>query len=269
LLFGLLVGFSLGLTGGGGSVFAIPLLVYGLAIPVHQAVVISLAAVGAIAWSGAVIQLHRGRAEVKSGLIFALAGVGGTPVGVWLGIRLPSSLLLSGFALLMLYIAIRLWRQASRDPTATKVIRAGIDDGNETLPTCQRDPQGILKLTSRCALLLVTAGILTGLLSGLFGVGGGFLIVPALVFVASLPIQRAVATSLLVIAIISSAGFISHILAGQLLALKVAAWFVVGGLAGMGLGIKVGHQIAGPLLQKAFASLMITVAAFMLIRDFL
>ena len=105
-----------------------------------------------------------------------------------------------------------------------------------------------------------------GLLSGIFGVGGGFLIVPALVLVASLPMRRAVATSLWVIAIISALGFASHLLAGARLDLELTAGFVGGGLAGMALGIGVGRRIAGPALQKLFAGMIAAVAVFMLVR---
>jgi uncharacterized membrane protein YfcA len=99
-------------------------------------------------------------------------------------------------------------------------------------------------------------------------VGGGFLIVPALLLIAALPIRRAVATSLLVIAIISAAGVASHLLAGQSLDKAITAWFVLGGLAGMGLGILLSRRLAGPLLQKLFAGIMVAVAVYMLLRNF-
>jgi uncharacterized membrane protein YfcA len=267
LLFGIVVGFSLGLTGGGGSIFAVPLLVYGLAMPLHRAVVASLAAVGTTALAGAIAHLHSGRAEFKTAVILALAGIAGAPPSVWLAKTAPPAVLLNSFALLMLLVAWRMWQQATRTPEATKIVRAEVDDSEATGPACRRDPQGALNLTSRCAVMLVTAGTLTGFLSGLFGVGGGFLIVPALIFVASLSIQRAVATSLLVIAIISLGGLLSHIVIGQSLALRETALFALGGLGGMGLGIMVGRRIAGPLLQKLFAGLMVAVAIFMLVHN--
>jgi uncharacterized membrane protein YfcA len=109
-------------------------------------------------------------------------------------------------------------------------------------------------------------GSATGLLSGLFGVGGGFLIVPALVLVASLPMRRAVATSLWVIAIISAIGLFSHVIAGHRLDVSIAGGFVLGGLAGMVIGIAVGRRIAGPVLQKLFAGMIMAVAGFMLVK---
>lgn len=268
LLFGLIIGFSLGLTGGGGSIFAVPLLVYGLAMPVHEAVGVSLVAVGATALSGAIIRLRRREVELKAALLFGIAGLVGAPLGANLGAKLPADFLLGGFALLMLLIAARLWRQAIRRPLETRVVRAGDDElvVANSGPACRVNPSGGLTLTSRCAVVLAFSGVLTGLLSGLFGVGGGFLIVPALVLVASLPMHRAVAASLLVIAIISAAGSVSYLLAGRPLALKVTALFVLGGLGGMVLGGRLSRRLAGPYLQKLFATAMMAVAVYMLIR---
>lgn len=267
LSFGLIVGFALGLTGGGGSIFAVPLLVYGLGVPAHQAVVISLAAVGATALGGGLARLRTGEAELRTAVIFGLSGLVGAPLGAWLNSRFPEAALLAGFALLMLAVALRMWRQASRSPEETRIVRAsvGAEGDNIIGPVCRYDPGGRLQFTSRCAMRLALAGSATGLLSGLFGVGGGFLIVPALVLIASLPMRRAVATSLWVIAIISAIGLLSHLVAGHRLDLEITTGFVLGGLGGMALGIAVGRRIAGPVLQKLFAGMIVAVAAFMLI----
>lgn len=267
LLFGLIVGFSLGLTGGGGSIFAVPLLVYGLGLSAHEAVGVSLAAVGATALAGALIRLRRGEVELKAALLFGIAGLVGAPMGAVLGAKLPATGLLGGFAALMLLVAARLWQQAVRQPAEAAVVRAGEGSSDVMVgATCRITPTEGLLLTSRCTLVLAFSGFVTGLLSGLFGVGGGFLIVPMLVLVVSLPMHRAVATSLLVIAIISTAGTVSHFVAGQSLDLKITSLFVIGGLAGMGLGAKLSRRLAGPQLQKLFASAMIAVALFMLGR---
>ena len=267
LLFGLMVGFALGLTGGGGSIFAVPLLVYGLGTPVHEAVVTSLAAVGTTALGGGLARLRGGEAELRTALIFGLSGIVGAPLGAWLNPRFPEAALLAGFALLMLAVAMRMWRQASRRPEETRVIRAGGDgEADTTGPVCRYDPGGQLRFTSRCAARLALTGSATGLLSGLFGVGGGFLIVPALVLMAALPMRRAVATSLWVIAIISALSFTSHVLAGARLDLELTAGFVGGGLGGMALGIAIGRRLAGPTLQKLFAGMIVAVAIFMLVK---
>lgn len=270
LLFGLIVGFSLGLTGGGGSIFAVPLLVYGLAIPPHEAVGVSLAAVGATALVGAITRLRRHEVELKAAILFGMAGIVGAPLGSMLGVQLPASILMIGFALLMLMIAARLWRQAIRRPGDAKVVRAGGDPHDpaaDSGPACRVSPSGALTLTSRCTVVLLLTGITTGVLSGLFGVGGGFLIVPALVLIVSLPMHRAVPTSLLVIAIISASGTLAYLLSGRPLALGIAIPFVLGGLTGMAVGVRLSRRLAGPQLQKLFALLMVGVAIFMLIEE--
>ncbi|MFO1424873.1 MAG: sulfite exporter TauE/SafE family protein [Candidatus Competibacteraceae bacterium] len=267
LPFGLVVGFALGLTGGGGSVFAVPLLVYGLGVPAHEAVVVSLAAVGATAFGGGLARWRDGQAEYRIAIVFGLSGIVGAPLGAWLNPKLPETALLGGFALLMLAVALRMWRQANRRPEETRIIRAGANPGDDNAgPACRYDPAGRLRFTSHCAGRLVLSGSATGLLSGLFGVGGGFLIVPALVLVASLPMRRAVATSLWVIAIVSMIGLLSHILAGHWLEVGITTGFVLGGLGGMALGIAVGRRIAGPILQKLFAGMIVAVAGFILVR---
>lgn len=270
LVFGAVVGFSLGLTGGGGSIFAIPLLVYGLAVRPREAIGISLAAVGATALIGGLRRLARGEVEVRTGLLFAAAGMIGAPAGSWLGGRLPEGILLTMFAALMVAVAVRMWVQAERRPEETRAVRAtpgapALEPG----PSCRRDPSGQLNLTSRCFAVLVLAGLVAGVLSGLFGVGGGFVIVPALVLVTGMGIHQAVATSLLVIALVSASGVASHLAAGRPLPLLLTGLFVAGGLAGMELGTLAGHRLGGPGLQKLFAAAMVAVAAFILAKSFL
>ena len=266
LLCGVIVGFSLGLTGGGGSIFAVPLLVYGLALPAHQAVGVSLFAVGATALGGAIVRLWRREVDLRAALLFGVAGMLGAPLGAVMGAKLPPGGLLSGFAVLMLLVAARMWRQALRRPGETQVVRASVGAGAApgSGPACRIDPAGGLILSSRCARVLALSGLLTGALSGLFGVGGGFLIVPALVLMASLSMQRAVATSLLVIAIISTSGGVAHLLAGHTLDWTITVLFVLGGLGGMLLGARLSRRLAGPTLQKLFAAAMIGVAVAML-----
>ena len=267
LAFGAVVGFSLGLTGGGGSIFAVPLLVYGLAVRPREAIGVSLAAVGATALVGGLRRLARGEVEVRTGLLFAAAGVLGAPAGSWLGRRVPEGVLLLLFAVLMVLVAVRMWVQASRRPEETCAVRAvsgASADGDG--PSCRRDPEGRLHLTSRCFAVLVVAGLATGVLSGLFGVGGGFVIVPALVLVTRMGIHRAVATSLLIIALVSASGVISSLAAARPLPLGLSGLFVLGGVGGMELGTLLGRRLGGPGLQKVFAAAMVAVAAFIILK---
>ncbi|MBX3433743.1 MAG: sulfite exporter TauE/SafE family protein [Pirellulales bacterium] len=261
LAFGAVVGLSLGLTGGGGAIFAVPLLVYGLGVEPHQAVGISLAAVGTTAAIGFLVRRRVGQAELSTGLLFAGAGMVGAPIGSWISGMIPETWLLSSFALLMLVVAARMWRAAGmRSAGATHP--ADDDDG----PTCRRDAAGTLRLTSPCAALLATVGVLSGVLSGLYGVGGGFVIVPALVMFSGMAIHRAVGTSLLVIALVSGTGVVAHCWAGRAIPLETTAMFVLGGLGGMRAGSALGRRIPGPALQRGFAGAIVAVALFVAVR---
>ena len=262
LMFGVVVGFSLGLTGGGGSILAVPLLVYGLSVPAREAVTISLAAVGLTALVGAAQRWRLGQVEVRTGLLFAAAGMLGAPVGAWLAGLLAEAVLLSLFAVLMLAVAVRMWRRAG-EPA-----RAACSDPNAG-PSCQRDPEGTLRLTSRCALLLSAVGVMTGVLSGMFGVGGGFVVVPALMMFSGMGIHRAVATSLLVITLVSASGFASHMLAGRSCSLELAGLFGVGGVGGMFLGQRLAERISGAALQRTFAVAIVAVGMFILGRSWI
>lgn len=264
LIFGAVVGLSLGLTGGGGAIFAVPLLVYGLEVPSRDAVGISLAAVGTTSLAGFLHRWKLGEVEIRTGLLFAAAGMLGAPIGTWVAGRLPEAVLLLSFAGLMLIIAARLWQQASRRPPDAQACPfPETQDG----PTCQRDAAGVLNLTSRCAVLLGIVGVLTGVLSGLFGVGGGFVIVPALVLFSGMSIHRAVGTSLLVIALVSVSGVASQLWAGRAIPPLVTALFVAGGIGGLFAGQQIGRRLSGPALQKVFAVAIVAVAAFVIVRN--
>jgi hypothetical protein len=268
IAFGLLVGFALGLTGGGGSIFAVPLLVYGLAVTPREAVGVSLAAVGATSLVGSTERLRAAEVELGVGLLFALAGMLGAPVGTWVNGYVPEWLLLTLFAGLMIIVAVRMWVNASQHRAGTPM--RGEGELNPTQvpsdPTPAAPPQSP---NVRRWLLLGLAGLVTGVLSGIFGVGGGFLIVPALVLVGGLEIHRATATSLLVIALISAAGVAAYLNAGRPLALDLTALFVVGGVGGMWLGVLVGRRLSGPHLQRVFAVAMIAVALFIVGKNIL
>ncbi len=267
-LLGTAVGVSLGLTGGGGSIVAVPLLVYGLSVAPRQAVGVSLAAVGATALAGAVHRLWRREVEVRTGLLFAAAGMLGAPLGTAIGRRVPETLLLLLFAALMLWVAARMWRQASRRPEEASVVRAPVQRTSpvEAGPACRRDPAGRLRMTSRCGVVLAAAGVGTGVLSGLFGVGGGFVVVPALVLVSGMGIHRAVATSLLVIALISASGLASLLAAGEPLSGPLALAFAGGGVGGLALGTVLGRTLSPVALQKGFAVVIVVVAAFVVVN---
>jgi len=264
LIFGAVVGLSLGLTGGGGAIFAVPLLVYGLGVDAREAIVISLAAVGATSFVGFLHRWKLGQVEVRTGLLFAFAGMIGAPIGTWIARFLPEPVLLLSFAGLMVIVAVRLWKQASH-PVLPGPACPTPDHSDG--PTCQRDAAGVLILNSRCSMLLLIVGVLTGVLSGIFGVGGGFVIVPALVLFSSMSIHRAVGTSLMVIALVSASGVTSQLWAGNAISPLVTGLFVLGGIGGLFAGQRIGRQLSGPSLQKVFVVAILAVAVFVIIRN--
>lgn len=261
ILSGCLVGLSMGLTGGGGAILAVPLLVYWLGEDPQVAVVISLATVAGTAVIGTVERARLVQVEFPTGLLFAAAGMVTAPLGSWLGEFLPPRLLLVAFAMLMLLIALRMWWRADQaiPPPAAS---CGPEDG----PSCSRDPEGKLRLTSRCAMLLATVGLTVGLLSGLFGVGGGFLIVPALVTFASMGLSRAVGTSLLVMSLVGLAGVGGHLWQGREIPWEVTLLFVAGSMPGLFVGSALTRRLSRPLLSRIFAVMILAVAVFVIAR---
>ncbi len=264
LIYGAVVGLSLGLTGGGGAIFAVPLLVYGIGVPPRDAVGVSLAAVGATSLVGFLHRWRSGQVELRTGLLFAGAGMIGAPVGTWIAGLIPEMVLLLAFAGLMVLVAVRLWQQAARLVVSGPACPTPEDlDG----PTCRRDAAGVLLLNTRCSLLLLLVGVLTGVLSGVFGVGGGFVIVPALVLFSGMSIHRAVGTSLMVIALVSVSGITAQVWAGREIPLELTALFVAGGIGGLFAGQQIGRRLSGPALQKTFAIAILAVAVFVMIRN--
>jgi len=266
VLFGCIVGFALGLTGGGGGVFAVPLLVYGLGLSPREAVGVSLAAVGGTAMFGVLPRWWKGQVELRTGLLFAVAGMVGAPIGSQLAIRIPESTLLLLFGVLMLVVAWRMWIK-SRNPAIPTGTCATETRPDADRSACQRDSDGQLRMTSRCARLLIFIGLLTGILSGLFGVGGGFVIVPALVLFSGMAIHNAVGTSLLAIFLISVSGVASHLLAGNSMSVQLTLLFLVGGTVGIWLGGIVAKRLSGPTLQQIFAIAVVLVAIFVIAKS--
>jgi uncharacterized membrane protein YfcA len=256
--FGVIIGLSLGLTGGGGSIFAVPLLIYGLGVPVHDALSVSLATVALTAGFGAAGAIRSGLLEYRAGLIFAIAGMLTAPIGVKASPWFSESTIVTAFAFLMIVVALSMWRRTAR---AADVVPAAVSEAG---PICRFNPNQQLRLTAPCSLALAAAGIGSGILSGFFGIGGGFVIVPALTFLTQLDIHRAVATSLLVITLVGLSGVGAVLLEGRQLPWALSGFFVLGGFAGMHAGRLLARRIAGPRLQKLFALAMVFVAVFVL-----
>ena len=260
---GSLVGLSLGLTGGGGAIFAVPLLVYWIGVDPRTAVSISLVTVAVTALVGAVERWWYGQVEVRTGLLFAAAGMLTAPAGSWVGGHVRPQTLMAAFAGLMLLIAARMWRKAAdrAERAAAGVFATGVG------PTCSRDTEGRLRMTTRCFVLLTLVGLLVGLLSGLFGVGGGFLIVPALVAFATMDVFRAVGTSLFVMTLVGAAAIVAQVAAGRSIPLDIAGSFVGGGVPALFVGSWIGRRIGGPTLARVFSVAIVLVAAFIIYKS--
>lgn len=265
IVFGLVTGLSLGLTGGGGAIFAVPLLVYGSGLHTRQATVVSIVAVGATAFVGFLMRWRKNQVEIRPGFAFAATGMLSAPVGDMIGDLLPDALVMTLFGGLMLVVSARMWRSAHRPADAFIPLEEGSGRG----PSCPLDPEGRLRVTSRCARLLGVVGLGVGLLTGLFGIGGGFVIVPALVLLAHMDLKNAVGTSLLVITLVSLSAIAGVFLAGDPFPLAAAGPFLIGSLIGMFAGTAAARRIGGPALQKGFAVAILGVAVWVIAKNVL
>jgi uncharacterized membrane protein YfcA len=259
ILLGALVGLIMGLTGAGGGILAVPLLGFGLHLSVAEAGPIGLLAVGIAATMGAVIGLRSGIVRYRAALLIASTGVLLAPVGIWLAHRIDTRILSGIFALVLLWIAFRTFKEAQKNQTPSEVLRAE--------PPCIRDTvSGRFIWTSRCAGALSISGSIAGILSGLLGVGGGFVMVPALKRYTDLPPQSIVATSLAVIALVSLTGVMASLAAGHFES-AVAFPFTLGGLAGMGIGSWLSSRLPPRYLKYAFAFICLAVAIGMMVKS--
>lgn len=265
--YGGIVGVALGLTGGGGSILAVPLLIWGLGVAPANAVAMSLVAVAATALVGATQSLRHRLIVWQPSLIFALGGVLAAPLGTAVGHEVEPRVLVAAFALLALTVGSLMWRASRTNPAQASAVRAAaIAPGDG--PICVLAPDGQLRFTAPCALVLALIGLGTGFLSGLLGVGGGFLIVPALVLVTRMGVHRAVATSLLIIGLIGFAGATTALWQGRI-DFGVLVPFAAGGASMMIATRAVATKVAGPALQRAFAIVIVLVGLGMLAATWL
>jgi uncharacterized protein len=240
-----LIGLALGLLGGGGSILTVPILVYGLGLETKQAIATSLLVVAVTSSAALVGHARQGLVDFRTGLSFGGAGMVGAFLGARLASFIPGSILLLGFAGMMLATAIAMLRSSGEADTAR--VR---DETAARLPLAR----------------VVWHGSVVGVLTGLVGAGGGFLIVPALVLLGGMPIRAAVATSLLVIALKSFAGFAGyagHVVIDWQLAGLVTSAAVVGSVAGSLLSRLIPQQA----LKRGFAWFVMAMALFVVIAQ--
>lgn len=251
---GFLIGVSLGALGGGGSIVAVPVLVFVAGQTPGQATTTSLLVVGVAAVVGAVGHWRHGRVRVGPGVLFGLLGIAGSLAGSALNRRLDGDVLLLAFAGLILIAA---WRIIAGCPSCTRVgemhaLRDTHSFGSGVAVRVRPDIDQILKL--------VAAGSFVGFLTGLFGVGGGFVIVPALALVLRYPMPQAIGTSLVVIAVNTAMAFAARL--GGSIDWGTTLLFTIAATAGVAAGTRVADRIEPQTMQHAFAALLVALALY-------
>lgn len=239
-----LIGLSLGLIGGGGSIITVPVLVYVLGVEAHEAVAMSLAVVGGTSLVGAFLHRRRGNLRMKTGLIFGISGIAGAFAGSPLTKLLSPPALLMTFALLMLVVAVLMLR--------------GRNESDSEIDALHND----LSVWKALA-----AGFGVGVMTGFLGVGGGFLIVPALVMFGGLGMKEAIGTSLFVIFLNCVAGLIGHA-AQNGFDLKLTALVTVLAISGAVAGTSLAHRVEARKLQKGFAVFVLLTAVFLMAKNY-
>lgn len=252
LLLGLIgflgVGLSLGLLGGGGSILAVPVLIYAMGLPVSQAVPMSLPVVGMAAAVGAFARWRRQQLRVTTAISFAAVAMVAAFASARLGSGIPDRPRLILFVAVMMIAATVMWRRSRQQK---------IGDTQE-IPV--HDPANAAHSSTR--LTMIVAAMVVGTLTGLVGVGGGFMIVPALVGVLALPMPQAIATSLAVIALntmAAGAGWWGRVTLDWTLTAAVTA----AALVGMAIGIRLAPRFSARTLTRAFAVLLVLVSVVM------
>lgn len=260
-LLGLLMGLVMGLTGAGGGILGVPALVLGLGLSMTQAAPVSLLAVGAAAAVGAADGLRHGLVRYRAALLIALLGALFSPVGVFLAHQLPEAVLMGLFSGLMVLVAWRMLQREKTEPGPSDHGTAAWAQKN-----CMLDQQtGRLAWTAKCTATLAALGAVTGAVSGLLGVGGGFLIVPAFKQLTDVQMRGIVATSLMVISLISLIGVAGALHAG--VRIEPLGWVFIGAsIVGMLAGRRLCSVMPARTLQVGFASLCVLVAVAMLAK---
>jgi uncharacterized membrane protein YfcA len=239
-----LIGLVLGLVGGGGSILAVPLLIYVVGVgSTHAAIATAAVAVTANALASLAGHARNGMIKWPCALVFAAAGVAGAAIGAEIGKAVDGKRLLMLFGLLMVGVGLSMLRKRRR----------------------AADPDVRLSRTTAGVLLprLVPLGLGVGLASGYFVIGGGFLIVPALIAATAMPFAYAVGTSLVVVTALGFTTATSYALSGYV-DWPLTVLLIAGGVAGAGMGILLGRRLAShkALLERVFALLIVAVGVY-------
>jgi uncharacterized membrane protein YfcA len=253
-----LIGVSLGLLGGGGSILTVPILVYALGVEPKSAIATSLLVVGTTSAAAVIPHARGGRVRWRTALIFGAAGMGGAYAGGRVAHFVPGAILLVAFALMMFATAIAMMR-GRKEPAQA----AGREEAAAPL-TASAPPR--LAPREMPILKVVLEGAAVGAVTGLVGAGGGFLVVPALVLLGGLPMGVAVGTSLVVIAMKSLAGFVGY-LGHAFIDWRLAGVVTAAAVAGSVLGGVLAGRVPQAALRKAFAWFVIVMAIYILGRQ--
>ena len=254
---GLFVGLILALTGAGGSILAIPILMFSLHLNMNQAAPIALLAVMLAATVSTIQGLRKGIVRYKTALLIASFGIAFAPIGVWAAQQLPNQLLRYIFSTVVVYVAWHMWQQAKN-----------VHMPNQNLPDM---PCMINKVTSKlywtalCTKRLVATGVIAGFTAGLLGIGGGFVIVPSLRKVSNFSMQTIIATSLMVIALVSAVSVYSYSLTTPML-WKIALPFVLSTIFGLFIFSHVNHKVPARVSQRGFALLVLLAAVLLVFK---
>jgi uncharacterized protein len=249
------IGVILGLTGAGGGSLAVPALVFGLGLSVPQATPIALLAVAGSAFVGTLEGFRRRLVRYRAATLMALAGIVATPFGVMAASRIPERVLLSLFALVLGAVAARTFQQAAQATSDDLAVPCRMD-----LAT------GRLRWTRHAALVMGCIGAATGFLSGLLGVGGGFVMIPALRRASDIPIPGVIATSLMVMTLVSTAALTAAVSHGAALPSEIALPFSAAAAAGMMGGRLASRRLPVRHVQRLFAALLTAVVAGLLLK---
>lgn len=277
--FGLLIGVSLGALGGGGSILTVPALVYALGERAQSATTASLVIVGVTAAAATVGHARAGRVRWRAGLGFGVAGVAASFAGTALNARVDPNLLLVCFAALMLLAATAMLTktlvrthpdtdpgEATADAEAASLRRGHLTTLSRPAPHA---PPAQRRLSVAVALRVTVAGLIVGFLTGFLGVGGGFIIVPALVLLLAYEMPTAVGTSLLIISLNSGVALLARSGSHAQFHWAVIAPFTIAAVLGSTGGKRIADRVSSTQLTRAFAVLLLLVATYVLSRALL
>ena len=261
---GLLIGISLGALGGGGSILTVPALVYLLGQDTHAATTGSLLIVGVTALAGMAAHYREGHVRVAQGLVFGVLGIAGSYAGSRLSASVAPAVLLAAFSLLMLVVAAVMFARGRRSQGGLPVTSGGT--GKVEAPIITLRPSFACDFRRTLKVLITASAV--GLLTGFFGVGGGFVVVPALVLALGFTMPMAVGTSLLVISINSASALVARLGHGVHLDWKLIGVFTLAATVGSLVGGRISTRVRPERLSAAFTMLLVAVALYTAARSF-